>query len=345
MYLTPKYPVLKSFASFQEAAVFARLEAKRRGYSLALRRDANSGWNVCSIERCALNDFLYFTKWLGHGHLENPVSELRKLCIELGLTSTGWRFIHRHGASAYRGVLLSSQSEDLNLSNALCWVDWQVRGGLQEPLPELLSRNYLASMGLALEFEHPIDPRLAGVVARHWKTLNSDQVQKRFAEVEWVRVLVWMRDNAPHLDRNQWRAGWPAIYRVYKRWRNLHEFEDRWDSALGEIRLGVWHIVPLQTSFEVALEGIRMKHCVATYASRCLLGEYRLFSIRDADGHRIATVGLEDRDKYWVLEQVKGKCNKSVGKDIEKVAKAIVQRYISAEARLTFTPVGDTLQT
>ena len=246
----------------------------------------------------------------------------------MGLTPAGWRFIHRYGNRAYRGVIHNSLSQEQNLLNTLCFVDWQVRGGLEEPLPEILGMNYLLSMGMSLEFEHQIDPRLAYMVARHWEALHTDDLRESFAECDWVQMIIWLRDHTPRLDRNQWCAGWTALQRQYELWRKLRQSEARWESPLEEISLGSWRIVPLISSYDVALEGVRMKHCVATYAATCLLGEYRLFSVRSAENdHPLATVGLEKQDGVWALEQVKGKCNEIVCGEIQGVAEEIGRRF------------------
>lgn len=246
-----------------------------------------------------------------------------------------WRFLHRHGNKAYRAAIYTSVSIPVNFENALCFVAWQVQGGLSVPLPRRLGEKYLLAMGLVLEFEHVIDPRLARLAYLHWQTLNSASLKEEFVEKQWVQVLVWMRDHSPQLDNNQWRAGWPVIWRKYEQWKQLHQAEDEWDSALGELSLGEWQIVPLTCSYEVALEGMAMKNCVATYAADCLLGEYRLFSIQLAEtGQRLATIGLEKQGESWGLEQVKGKHNECATREIRDAALVVSQKYNLAESQL-----------
>lgn len=55
-----------------------------------------------------------------------------------------------------------------------------------------------------------------------------------------------------------------------------------------------------------------MRHCAGTYDELCHNGLARVFSIRDLDGHRLATASLIWREDYWHLEQVKGLRNAEV---------------------------------
>jgi hypothetical protein len=333
--LRAELSVLNSFSSFGEASYFAKIEAPKRMKTLTLRHGLQGKWEVCTSFICPINEFLLFAQRCGHTFAGNASAKLRTLCLEMGLTPAGWRFIHRFGSTAYKAVVQTSAAQESNFENALSYVAWQVQGGLNTPLPEQLGEKYLLTMGLVLELEHEIDPRLAHVAYLHWQTLNEVDLQEEFAEQQWVQVLVWMRDQSPKLDNNQWRAGWPVIWRKFKQWQKLHSAEDHWSSALGELSVGNWRVVPLTCSYEVALEGMAMKNCVAVYATQCLTGKYRLFSIRSTEtGKRVATVGLEKNENNWDLEQVKGKCNKNVTQELCDVALVVKLKYILANSRI-----------
>lgn len=85
-----------------------------------------------------------------------------------------------------------------------------------------------------------------------------------------------------------------------------------WGSDLGECEIGGYWIVPLTTSRHLRAEGRAMRHCVGTYDELCHKNLARVFSVRDADGNRVATLSLIWRDDYWHLEQIKGHRNAEV---------------------------------
>jgi len=56
-------------------------------------------------------------------------------------------------------------------------------------------------------------------------------------------------------------------------------------------------IEALTTQGVLEEEGDKMDHCVSGYASMCLLQSYHVMSIRDADGKRLSTLGLQETAK------------------------------------------------
>jgi hypothetical protein len=72
-----------------------------------------------------------------------------------------------------------------------------------------------------------------------------------------------------------------------------------------------WSVVQLVTSKELYHEGKVMRHCVATYSSRCKDGHSFVFSMTLDDGinkaEKVLTIEL---DQNRVVRQARGKCNK-----------------------------------
>lgn len=65
----------------------------------------------------------------------------------------------------------------------------------------------------------------------------------------------------------------------------------RWPSPVtAPVAAGKSVVVPIVTAAELAEEGQAMKHCVASYAGRCMRGESQVFSVRAQDGERLSTV-------------------------------------------------------
>ena len=101
--------------------------------------------------------------------------------------------------------------------------------------------------------------------------------------------------------------GWELLNPEQKRKRNMS-----WDSAVGEFEVGDYAVVPLTTSRMLREEARVMRHCVNLYDIACQRGEARVFSVRDSEAHRVATISLAWKDDYWYLEQMKGMANEEV---------------------------------
>lgn len=85
-----------------------------------------------------------------------------------------------------------------------------------------------------------------------------------------------------------------------------------WSSAVESCELGDYVVVPLTTSSELRREGAAMHHCVGTYDLLCATGSLRVFSIRDLDGRRLATMSLMLGPAGWQLGEIKGLMNSEV---------------------------------
>ena len=102
-------------------------------------------------------------------------------------------------------------------------------------------------------------------------------------------------------------------------------------SHLNNFSIDRLNVIPLTDSYKVALEGMRMRHCVSTYSELCFLGEYRLFSITlKTNDKPIATVGLSFESGTWRLDQVKQKCNREPNDLLIKIGEAINKLYHEA---------------
>lgn len=93
-------------------------------------------------------------------------------------------------------------------------------------------------------------------------------------------------------------------------WNNFNI--KRWESSIGLVEIGQYRIVPLTTPKKVKSEGYLMQKCVRQYVDVCQGGEYLLFSIRNLDGERVATLGVKNRDDYWYFDDCLGKENTNV---------------------------------
>ena len=95
-----------------------------------------------------------------------------------------------------------------------------------------------------------------------------------------------------------------------RRKRNL-----RWKSLIGPFAAGNYLVVPLTCSDDLRDEGEIMNHCIGRrYHRWCHDDAVRVFSIRDLDDRRLATVSIyfDFDDMRWRLEQCKGYGNLEV---------------------------------
>ena len=309
--MTNKFITIKAFPSFKNASTFARADAQRLGTLHTVRRLLSGGFEVCVRFRRVIDDFQNLAMQCGVVARNEDMGALREFCAGYGLSPSSWRFINRHGKAAYAIAVMPSLEVGTQFENALCYIEWQCRAGLEKPLPQALGEKFIISAGMILSLEFDIEPRIARAGMDYWHALENAEGRNAFTESEWVKVLVWMRDEQPRFDRNQWRAGWQAIWRCYQRWEQLKSKKYEWISGVASFLVGNWYVRPLTSSYELALEGMRMKHCVASYTEQCLAGSYRLFSVIERlTNMPVATIGFEKTDGQWHMDQIQGKCNK-----------------------------------
>ncbi len=262
---------------------------------------------------------------------------LRKICQERGLGKAGWRFLNRYGEKAYAAVIPATEDGKERFEIALYFVAWQCCGGLQEPLAVELGERFISCLFDAFILERHIDPRIARLANDHIKQFVSPAERETFAHEEWVHLLIWMRDEQPRFDRNQWRAGWGTIRRRYQKWKKANMGRISWTSILPPFDQDGLHVQPLTSSYELAEEGGRMKNCVGTYTRQCIAGDYRLFSITEADsGRPLATASIHRKGDYWKIDQIKGKFNRTPVTRAARLGRVILEKYRREEETIAW---------
>lgn len=263
---------------------------------------------------------------------EDDMGVLRAVCLGHGLNKAGWRFLNRYGKDAYAAVLPMLDDIENRFIGALLYVIFQCSGGLKEPLAGELGRRLFTCLGGIFYPDSEIDPRITKVANDHWNKLANAAERHCFAQEEWMRVISWMRDEQPVFDRNQWRSGWRAIQRNFQKWQKLNPDRNTWKSILPAFDQGGFRVMPLTSSYDLAQEAYRMRHCVASYAERCLCGKYRLFSISEiSSGKPLATVGILKEDNYWKIDQIKGRFNQVPDTGAASLGLVIQREYIYQE--------------
>lgn len=94
--------------------------------------------------------------------------------------------------------------------------------------------------------------------------------------------------------------------------RRTRKLRLSWTSALAAYEIGEYQVIPLTTSSDLRKEGAAMNHCAGSHDVLCALGTYQVFSIRDLDNKRLATMSLVFDQYGWHLDQIKGSENAEV---------------------------------
>ena len=263
---------------------------------------------------------------------DDDMGVLRKVCLSNGLNKADWRFLNRYGEKAYAAITPTTEDDIQLLETALFYINWQCSSGLKEPLAEELGERFISCMYDAYILSRNIDPRIAKAANDYWNKLADPVERKAFAHEEWVHVLIWLRDEQPRFDRNQWRAGWEAIHRKYIKWKMLNKSRIAWNSILPSFDQDGLHVQPLTSSYDLAQEGGRMKNCVGTYTKECISGNYRLFSIAEkSSGRPLATASIQKEGTYWKIDQIKGKFNNTPETRAAKLGRVILEKYTHEE--------------
>jgi hypothetical protein len=149
---------------------------------------------------------------------------------------------------------------------------------------------------------------------------NRDQ---RIAELHKICAWVAAR-KVRQVSRQQRRQGWACLVRsartyAEQRKRALGLDSLEWSVPLHPVTVGDYTVVPLTCGRDLWEESIDMRHCADLYGERCKSGTTLLFSVRDAHGHRRATLGLVQREGDWTLAQAVGRANRQLGKAFDEV--------------------------
>lgn len=272
-----------------------------------------------------------------NGSIRN-VSEVRSSYLRHGLSPSGWRYLLKVGEASYRAVIDSGIGQDKAFPMAIGLIEWQSRAGLKEPLPPEMAIAFVNFAAMALlagmNIAEHVNPRIARVASTYYLKLDQADDRAGFVEKDWLEVLIWLRNAQPEIDKNQWRSGWSCIWRKYAAGSDSRDSAAEWESRVNDISIFGMKVKPLTSSKDLCLEGMKMNHCISSYAKACLDGSYRVFSIRGATADkRIATVGLNFADNAWKLDQIKGRNNRAVSSELESLCNTLAQFYQQADTQ------------
>lgn len=272
--------------------------------------------------------------------------DLRKLIGKTVLTKAFWRWLARMPIERMRHIVNTFERHGVygnvfRTLEALSRVDDGNKAYLTAEFVEMVLTCTQAGVVLRRREAHKREGGFAAIRAA-WryaskaKELNYYQLRNDLAG-----VLRWIDTAAPELDNNQRTANWSWFLEQFHNYQLEIEFGRRqnntWESLLDttEVKVGKqkFTFVPLTSSRDLFQEGRVMHHCVASYDTRCLNERRpsRIFSVRDEQGARVATVEIvRDRDQ-WQASQMRGHCNACVSNAVSKASQEIAKLYTKAD--------------
>jgi hypothetical protein len=155
---------------------------------------------------------------------------------------------------------------------------------------------------------------------------------KRFIEEDVVDALTWLEAEQPVLAKNQLRQAWKYLAGRAASWRVEREAYDTleeltWDSLLPETTIGPWRMVPLTDAWQLRREALTQRHCADGLLEECLNGTNRLFSVRNAQGKSLATIGIERAGAEWKVFGFRGFANREVPDALRGLDREVLRRY------------------
>jgi hypothetical protein len=138
-------------------------------------------------------------------------------------------------------------------------------------------------------------------------------------EEQIAEVVHWVTEpQTMALTRTQRKGGWAYLAREA---RNFHRQREEiaaahliaWDTPFESLNAGNVHLVAVANSLQLLEEGRRMRNCAASWQDRCAEGMDLLVSVREPDGHRLATVSYEWLGDAWRFGDAKGPMNRTLG--------------------------------
>ena len=163
------------------------------------------------------------------------------------------------------------------------------------------------------------------VVSPFWQSVarffahNPTSIQEMNALIDFFAAAKQEDDgfslkgrSVPALQRRC--AEWQRLQRAIERgeaWAGRKLADAKYETGIGSER-AVWRFRQIKTGRELALEGMRMSHCVEAYQDRCIAGESSIWSLtcEYPDGGRSNGVTIELR-RNGTIVQCRGFANRA----------------------------------
>jgi hypothetical protein len=148
-----------------------------------------------------------------------------------------------------------------------------------------------------------------------------------------TEILDWFRAEGHPRGLPDKNSTWLSLQSRADKWhaevwrREMEAWEHLvWESLLGAAVMDGITVKPLVTGLDLYEEGRRMRHCVSSYARKCHMEGYRIFSLIEPEGWR-STLGLRPGDGGYVIDQHKGPGNGPVSPAAARAAREVCRLY------------------
>ena len=217
-----------------------------------------------------------------------------------------------------------------------------------------LNVDYINSVqfGDVSRFNVEILPALFRLILLHsaklWKESGYRAVRLWCHNIrqELGQVLDYLAGEGEAAGYPQRNSTWPSLLARTKDWHDRQYIERlarardecgaharEWTSALPETEIDGVTFTPLTSSYQLAVEGYEMHHCVGDYDRYCADGNARIFAVRDASGARytLELIMQNSKPKKVEVRQLEGYCNDVPVPDLVKgAAKVLAGMYKQA---------------
>lgn len=251
------------------------------------------------------------------------------------ITRGGWRMLVNGGALAVTTPPpLFRMATRFEAALALAELAFACLPGrwLPQPFYDAMLALYVedrtGAIPYAADWLSALPPRFLALAGREAARHEEAGTLPAFLD-ELREVGAWVREGA----RVHRHVAWSTLLERARTAGSLRRAAARaellWPAPGGAVRAGGYTAVPLNTPRALVEEGLAMRHCAVTLVPLSRRDRTRLYSLRDASGRRVATMGLlPAAPAGWRLGQVAGFANGAVSAEVRAAAQAVVETLV-----------------
>ena len=275
---------------------------------------------------------------------DQPVANMKAWLLSEGVSEAGWRLVANGKEQDFRHIIDFIDADggiEGRHSFLAKWVRMLCKMRRGRPVPRPLTGMFehdtydggRTELGDRVRFRDvAIQPGVLRSVLEEGERRLARGSHQSFIQDEVVEVMTWLQREMPVLDKNQLRRGWKYLAEQAVSWKVECEAMDTlkdltWVSLLPETQIGAWTIVPLTDAWQLRHEAMTRRHCADQYLEQCVNGQARLFSVRNALGKSVATIGIELKGLRWSIFGFRGFANQPVSAALFGVDKEVLKRY------------------
>ena len=275
----------------------------------------------------------------------DAAQQLKALLQKNGVNRRGWRLYLDYGDALLEslgGKLLDRQARQQSCRHVEQVLSLLGACEMDVPPPhELMSA--MAHWRVAPGDVPPLLFRAAWkACVLHQYTRLDAMALPTFIATEINPVMRWaLGQGRQQLNEQRLRAGWSAIFRAYlaslivdplQSIGRDHPEHAEWPIIVRQVDYAGYRFIALGNTTDLEAEGERMRHCIATYATRCrtsMCRAYRIIQIKQQQ--HIGTLAVDtDYDGDWYVEQLQGQYNSELDARVMEAADAVLRAHEDA---------------